>query len=468
VYISYILQVIKKIWGGRFKDITNKKVEEFSSSLDIDKNLYSFDIQGSIAHVEMLSKQKIISISDKQKITKALNQAKKEIEKGTFNFATELEDIHMNIEHAITKKIGNFGKKIHTARSRNDQVVTDVKLYIKEIAGNLRKNLVALQKNIIKNSEKNLELIIPFYTHLQSAQPILLSHYLLAFFEMFLRDINRIDGAVYRLDENPLGSCAGAGTSFNIDRFSTTKKLNFRIPTRNSLDSVSDRDFIVDSIYCCSMIMMHLSRFCEDLIIWNSSEFGFIKIADGYTTGSSIMPQKKNPDILELIRGKCGTVYGNLINILTNLKGLPLSYNRDLQEDKFPLFSSLKIANECVDIFKDLLDSIKFDNVSIQRSLNLGFLTATDLGDYLTRKGLAFRDAHHITGKIIAYCEKNNRNLDEIKIEEFKKFSKLINKDVYKFISIDSSVSSRNSYGGTSRTNVKKMITEYKKILSKL
>jgi len=303
---------------------------------------------------------------------------------------------------------------------------------------------------------------------LQSAQPILLSHYLLAFFEMFLRDINRIDGAVYRLDENPLGSCAGAGTSFNIDRFSTTKKLNFRIPTRNSLDSVSDRDFIVDSIYCCSMIMMHLSRFCEDLIIWNSSEFGFIKIADGYTTGSSIMPQKKNPDILELIRGKCGTVYGNLINILTNLKGLPLSYNRDLQEDKFPLFSSLKIANECVDIFKDLLDSIKFDNVSIQRSLNLGFLTATDLGDYLTRKGLAFRDAHHITGKIIAYCEKNNRNLDEIKIEEFKKFSKLINKDVYKFISIDSSVSSRNSYGGTSRTNVKKMITEYKKILSKL
>jgi len=285
---------------------------------------------------------------------------------------------------------------------------------------------------------------------------------------MFLRDINRIDGAMYRLDENPLGSCAGAGTSFNIDRFSTTKKLNFRIPTRNSLDSVSDRDFIVDSIYCCSMIMMHLSRFCEDLIIWNSSEFGFIKIADGYTTGSSIMPQKKNPDILELIRGKCGTVYGNLINILTNLKGLPLSYNRDLQEDKFPLFSSLKIANECVDIFKDLLDSIKFDNVSIQRSLNLGFLTATDLGDYLTRKGLAFRDAHHITGKIIAYCEKNNRKLDEIKIEEFKKFSKLINKDVYKFISIDSSVSSRNSYGGTSRTNVKKMITEYKKILSKL
>ena len=458
----------KKIWGGRFKNITNKKVEEFSSSLDTDKNLYAFDIQGSIAHVEMLSKQKIVSVSDKRKIVKSLNQIRKQIEKGRFEFAVELEDIHMNIEQAVTKRIGNAGKKVHTARSRNDQVVTDVKLYIKDSMGDLRKDLVVLEKNIVKNAEKNLGLAIPFYTHLQSAQPVLVSHYLLAFFEMFLRDIDRIDSAVYRLDENPLGSCAGAGTSFDIDRFNTTKKLNFRAPTRNSLDSVSDRDFIVDAIYCCSMVMMHLSRFCEDLIIWNSSEFGFIDIADEYTTGSSIMPQKKNHDILELVRGKCGTVYGNLINILTNLKGLPLSYNRDLQEDKLPIFSSLKTTNECVSIFRDLLNSIKFNKKSIDRSLNLGFLTATDLADYLTRQGVAFRDAHRITGKIISYCETNDKNLDEVKIGEFKKFSKFIEKDIYKFISINHSVSSKNSYGGTSIKNVKKMLVQYKRILSKL
>ena len=458
----------KKIWGGRFKNITNKKVEEFSSSLDTDKNLYAFDIQGSIAHVEMLSKQKIVSVSDKRKIVKSLNQIRKQIEKGRFEFAVELEDIHMNIEQAVTKRIGNAGKKVHTARSRNDQVVTDVKLYIKDSIGNLRKDLVVLEKNIVKNAEKNLSLAIPFYTHLQSAQPVLVSHYLLAFFEMFLRDIDRIDSAAYRLDENPLGSCAGAGTSFDIDRFNTTKKLNFRAPTRNSLDSVSDRDFIVDAIYCCSMVMMHLSRFCEDLIIWNSSEFGFIDIADEYTTGSSIMPQKKNPDILELVRGKCGTVYGNLINILTNLKGLPLSYNRDLQEDKLPIFSSLETTNECVSIFRDLLNSIKFNKKSIDRSLNLGFLTATDLADYLTRQGVAFRDAHRITGKIISYCETNDKNLDEVKIGEFKKFSKFIEKDIYKFISINHSVSSKNSYGGTSIKNVKKMLVQYKRILSKL
>ena len=458
----------KKIWGGRFKNITNKKVEEFSSSLDTDKNLYAFDIQGSIAHVEMLSKQKIVSVSDKRKIVKSLNQIRKQIEKGRFEFAVELEDIHMNIEQAVTKRIGNAGKKVHTARSRNDQVATDVKLYIKDSIGDLRKDLVVLEKNIVKNAEKNLSLVIPFYTHLQSAQPVLVSHYLLAFFEMFLRDIDRIDSAAYRLDENPLGSCAGAGTSFDIDRFNTTKKLNFRAPTRNSLDSVSDRDFIVDAIYCCSMVMMHLSRFCEDLIIWNSSEFGFIDIADEYTTGSSIMPQKKNPDILELVRGKCGTVYGNLINILTNLKGLPLSYNRDLQEDKLPIFSSLKTTNECVSIFRDLLNSIKFNKKSIDRSLNLGFLTATDLADYLTRQGVAFRDAHRITGKIISYCETNDKNLDEVKIGEFKKFSKFIEKDIYKFISINHSVSSKNSYGGTSIKNVKKMLVQYKRILSKL
>ena len=458
----------KKIWGGRFKKENNDKVEMFTSSLDVDKDLYAYDIKGSIAHVEMLSKKKIISLTDKRKILKALNQINQQIQKNKFNFKIELEDVHMNIENAITRKIGSVGKKVHTARSRNDQVVTDVKLYIKDKMGLLKNNIISLEKNIIKKSEKNINVILPFYTHLQSAQPILLSHYLLAFFEMFKRDLDRINNSLYRIDENPLGSCAGAGTSFQIDRLYTTKKLGFRVPTRNSLDSVSDRDFIVDSIYCCAMTMMHLSRFSEDLIIWNSSEFGFIDIDDEFTTGSSIMPQKKNPDILELIRGKTGSTYGNLMNLLTNLKGLPLTYNRDLQEDKSPVFSALETTNECVDMFSDILNSINFNNESINRSLDLGYLTATDVADYLTKRGVPFREAHHTTGKIIAYCEKNNLKLSEVHISDLKRFSKLIEKDIYQFISISSSVDSKKSYGGTSKTNVKKMIAKSKKILAKI
>lgn len=458
----------KKIWGGRFKKGNNEKVEIFTSSLEVDKDLYAYDIKGSIAHVEMLSKNKIISSKDKTKIIKALNQVKRQIDKNNFNFKVELEDVHMNIEDAITKKIGNVGKKVHTARSRNDQVVTDVKLFTKDNLSLLKKNIISLEKKILKKSEINIDLIFPFYTHLQSAQPILLSHYLLAFFEMFKRDLDRINNALYRIDENPLGSCAGAGTSFKIDRLYTTKKLGFRAPTRNSLDSVSDRDFIVDAIYCCAMTMMHLSRFSEDLVIWHSSEFGFIDIDDQYTTGSSIMPQKKNPDILELIRGRTGLTYGNLMNLLTNLKGLPLTYNRDLQEDKSPLFVSLKTTNECVEMFSEILTSIKFNPESIVRSLDLGYLTATDLADYLTKKDLPFREAHRITGKIVSYCEKRNLKLTEVSLQDFKKFSKLIEQDIYKFISINSSVESKKSYGGTSKSNVRKMISQSKKLLSKI
>ncbi len=458
----------KKIWGGRFKKGNNEKVEIFTSSLEVDKDLYAYDIKGSIAHVEMLSKNKIISSKDKTKIIKALNQVKRQIDKNNFNFKVELEDVHMNIEDAITKKIGNVGKKVHTARSRNDQVVTDVKLFTKDNLSLLKKNIISLEKKILKKSEINIDLIFPFYTHLQSAQPILLSHYLLAFFEMFKRDLDRINNALYRIDENPLGSCAGAGTSFKIDRLYTTKKLGFRAPTRNSLDSVSDRDFIVDAIYCCAMTMMHLSRFSEDLVIWHSSEFGFIDIDDQYTTGSSIMPQKKNPDILELIRGRTGLTYGNLMNLLTNLKGLPLTYNRDLQEDKSPLFLSLKTTNECVEMFSEILTSIKFNPESIVRSLDLGYLTATDLADYLTKKDLPFREAHRITGKIVSYCEKRNLKLTEVSLQDFKKFSKLIEQDIYKFISINSSVESKKSYGGTSKSNVRKMISQSKKLLSKI
>ena len=393
----------KKMWGGRFENETNIDAESFTSSIDTDKALYSFDILGSIAHVEMLSKQKIISSIEKNKIIKGLKKVEDEIDSEKFIFSHKLEDIHMNIEHSLAKKAGNAGKKVHTARSRNDQVATDMKLYIKHETSGLRDSVVNLQRNIIKKSEKNINVIIPFYTHLQRAQPILASHYLLAFFEMFLRDIERIDQTIDRMDQNPLGACAGSGTSFNIDRDYTSKKLGFKGATRNSIDSVSDRDYVIDTIYSCSLLMMHLSRFCEDLINWNSSEFNFIKIGDEFTTGSSIMPQKKNPDILELIRGKCSLVYGNLISIMTNLKGLPLSYNRDLQEDKAPLFSAIKTTSDCVQIFSKTFNSIEFNTEHIAEKMNVGFLTATDLADYLAKNNVPFREAHHMTGNIVAY-----------------------------------------------------------------
>ena len=456
----------KKIWGGRFKKQTSLETENFTSSIDIDKELYSFDIQGSIAHVEMLYRKKIIASKEKNKIIKGLNKIMHEIEEGKFIFLSELEDIHMNIEDALTRKVGLAGKKVHTARSRNDQVSTDTKLYIKDKVKDLRSNLMKLQRSILKKSEKNIDIIIPFYTHLQRAQPILASHYLLAFFEMFLRDTERIDQTIKRLNQSPLGSCAGSGTSFDIDRLYTAKKLGFAEPTRNSIDSVSDRDYIVDTIYTCSIIMLHLSRFCEDLINWNSAEFNFIKIGDDFTTGSSIMPQKKNPDILELIRGKCGLVYGNLTAILTNLKGLPLSYNRDLQEDKLPLFSSIKTTTQCISIFNQTLNTIKFKSSSISSGMSIGFLTATDLADYLAKKNVPFREAHHITGNIVAYCEENDKSLESLTLNEFKKFSKIIEKDVFDFISIENSVNSKKSYGGTSKVNVKKMIKKYNKMIS--
>ena len=457
----------KKMWGGRFENETNIDAESFTSSIDTDKALYSFDILGSIAHVEMLSKQKIISSIEKNKIIKGLKKVKDEIDSEKFIFSHKLEDIHMNIEHSLAKKAGNAGKKVHTARSRNDQVATDMKLYIKHETSGLRDSVVNLQRNIIKKSEKNINVIIPFYTHLQRAQPILASHYLLAFFEMFLRDIERIDQTIDRMDQNPLGACAGSGTSFNIDRAYTSKKLGFKEATRNSIDSVSDRDYVIDTIYSCSLLMMHLSRFCEDLINWNSSEFNFIKIGDEFTTGSSIMPQKKNPDILELIRGKCSLVYGNLISIMTNLKGLPLSYNRDLQEDKVPLFSAIKTTSDCVQIFSKTFNSIEFNTKHIAEKMNVGFLTATDLADYLAKNNVPFREAHHMTGNIVAYCEKKKKTLDSLSLVELQKFSKIIQKDVFNYITIEKSVSSKTSFGGTSKANVKKMITRYKKILSK-
>ena len=457
----------KKLWGGRFKYSTDKEVELFTSSIEIDKELYKYDIKGSTAHVKMLKKQKIISPSDESKILKGLKKIEKEIDDGKFIFDSSLEDIHMNIEHALTKKIGNVGKKVHTARSRNDQVVTDMRLYTKDSLKNLHYHVKKLIDALIKKSEKSIKIIIPFYTHLQKAQPILASHYLNSFIEMFLRDLSKIEKAYEVADSNPLGSCAGSGTSFNIDREYTSKLLGFKRTSRNSLDSVSDRDFITDSIFTCSQIMMHLSRFSEDLILWNSYEFNYIKINDKFTTGSSIMPQKKNPDVLELIRGKCSQIYGNLINIMVNLKGLPSTYNRDLQEDKIPLFSSIKTCTECISIFSNLINSITFNENVIKNSIENGFMTATDLADYLVKKGLTFRDAHSITGKLVLYCEDKNIKLSDLKIKEYKKFSNKIDIDIYDYIKLDNSVNSKKSLGGTSLTMVKKEIKNYKNIINK-
>ena len=455
----------KKMWGGRFKKPTNNKVELFTSSIDQDKKLYEHDINGSIAHVQMLSKQGIISKTESNKIINGLEKIKANIESNRFILKDSLEDIHMNIESALIKNIGDVGKKVHTARSRNDQVATDLKLYTKSSLDELKLLIISLIKALIKKSEQNIDVIIPFYTHLQKAQPISASHYLNAYVEMFLRDLERINNSIKLVDSNPLGSCAGAGTSFDIDRIYTSKKLGFKNITRNSLDSVSDRDFIGDSIYTCSVIMTHLSRFSEDLIIWNTYEFGFIDIGDEYTTGSSIMPQKKNPDILELIRGKTSSLYGNLINILGNLKGLPTSYNRDLQEDKHPLFSSFETTINCISIFIDLIKSIKFNKKEINKNIHSGFMTATDLADYLAKKNIPFRDAHHITGQIVAHCEKKNLKLFELELKEFRSFSNKIDADIYKVIDNKASMDSKKSYGGTATKNIKKMISLYKKII---
>ena len=455
----------KKMWGGRFKKPTNNKVESFTSSVNQDKKLYEHDINGSIAHVQMLSKQKIISKIESKKIIDGLKKIKSKIENNKFTFKDSLEDIHMNIESALISEIGDIGKKVHTARSRNDQVATDLKLFTKSSLSKLKVLTISLIKGLIKKSEQNIDIIIPFYTHLQKAQPISASHYLNAYIEMFLRDLERINNSIKLVDSNPLGSCAGAGTSFDIDRSYTSKKLGFKNITRNSLDSVSDRDFIGDSIYTCSLLMTHLSRFSEDLIIWNTYEFGFIEIGDEYTTGSSIMPQKKNPDILELIRGKTSSLYGNLINILGNLKGLPTSYNRDLQEDKHPLFSSFETTISCTSLFIDLLKSIKFKRKEIDKNINSGFMTATDLADYLAKKNVPFRDAHHITGQIVAYCENKNIKLFDLELKEFKSFSNKIDADIYKSIDNKASMSSKKSFGGTAPQNIKKMIVLYKKII---
>jgi len=415
-----------KLWDGRFAEKTDDLVEKFTSSIDVDKNLYSYDIQGSIAHCRMLAKQSIITEEEAEQIIKGLCEIKAEIESGAFEYNDKLEDIHMHIEARLIEKIGETAKKLHTARSRNDQVVLDVRLYLKEKTLFIIEELIKLQRASVELAKEHLNTIMPGYTHMQRAQPVLFAHHIMAYYEMFERDIQRFKDSLKRTDVMPLGAAALAGTTYPIDRAYTSKLLNFSQISSNSIDTVSDRDFIIEFLSCASICMIHLSRLSEEFILWSGAEFGFIELPDAFTTGSSIMPQKKNPDICELVRGKTGRVFGNLICILTVMKGLPLAYDRDMQEDKEPLFDAVNTLSLCIKIYTDMLPKIKVNKDVMKKAASVGFLNATDLADYLALKGMPFRTAHNCAGKAVSYALKNGKELHQLTLEELQSFSLLI------------------------------------------
>ena len=457
---------MKKLWEGRFSKESSKLLEKFNASITYDNRMYVEDIEGSIAHSKMLFKQNIINKEEQLLMEKGLLQIKNEIEEGNFQFKIEDEDIHMSIEKRLTEIIGNTAGKLHTARSRNDQVALDIRMYVRKETKEIKKLLLNLEYILVNLSEKHKTIVIPGYTHLQRAQPILFSHHLMAYFQMFKRDISRIDDFLERIDELPLGAGALAGTTFNIDRHFTAELLGFSKPTENSLDSVSDRDFIIELAMIISVISMHLSRFSEEIIIWCTSEFSFISLDDSFATGSSIMPQKKNPDIAELVRGKTGRIYGNLMSILTTMKALPLAYNKDMQEDKEGIFDSIDNIKLSIEIFYSMLDTISINEEKIFISMRTGFLNATDVADYLAKHDIPFRQAHKITGEIVSYCENNNITIDDMSLEDFQKFSKIFKEDILTEITIKNCVNKRNSFGGTSIKNVEMQIENAKKYLN--
>lgn len=457
----------KKLWSGRFVCETDSTVEQFTTSLHFDKRLYRYDILGSIAHVRMLGKCRIISTKETNQIVRGLQAVLKEIESGKFQFNPADEDIHMSIEKRLKSKIGAPAGKLHTARSRNDQVILDLRLYLRDTISNLVQLLNELQRACLNLADKNISVVMPGFTHLQHAQPVLFSHYLLAYVEMFDRDKERLQEVYRRVNVMPLGAGALAGTSFPIDRDYVAKQLGFPVITRNSIDTVSDRDFAVEFLSSSAIIMLHLSRFAEELVLWSSTEFGFIEIADAFCTGSSIMPQKKNPDVAELLRGKTGRVYGNLVALLTILKGLPLSYNRDLQEDKEPIFDTIDTLTIALSVLTKMLPGIKVNAVRMRLMAEMGYSIATDIADYLTKKGIPFREAHEIVGKLVRYCETNNKALDELPLQVFKQMSPMFNKDIYQVFDIQRSIDSRNIPGGTATSQVKKAIATARKKLLK-
>ncbi len=452
------------IWGSRIKKDTSSLFLKVGNSVDIDKKLYKEDIMGSIAHVEMLFRQKIISFKIKNKIIYGLNKIEKEISKNKFEYNKKYEDIHMNIEKRLFQIIGEEAGYVHTARSRNDQVITDFKIWIRSSTKEINKDLEKLKKTILNLAEKNIKTIMPGFTHLKNAQALSLGHYLMAYVEMFNRDKQRFSNNLVNLSESPLGVAALTGTSFNIDRMFTAKKLGFTKPTNNSIDTVADRDFVLDFLYSVSVCSMHISRIAEELIIWNSDAFNFINLSDKIVTGSSIMPQKKNPDLLEYLRGKSGTTYGNLFSMLTILKGLPISYFKDLQDDKEIVFNSNKTICDCIAVLNEVLKNFNPNKQKMLELAKTGYITATDLADYIVKNlNMSFRKAYLITADVVNYAEKKKKKLNELSIDELKRIEPKLTNDVLKVFDLKYSINSKKSYGGTSFDNIKKMIVKYRK-----
>lgn len=457
---------MKKPWSGRFTEKTSRSVESFTESVSFDSRLWRHDIRGSIAHAKMLGRQGIIPKKDADAIVRGLEDIGRRIASGRFMFREDLEDVHMNIESALTRKIGPAGKRLHTARSRNDQVALDLRLYLKEETENVIGLLLSLEKTLLSIAENHIDTLMPGYTHLQRAQPVLLSHHLLAYTEMFDRDRGRFKDALKRMDVMPLGACALAGTTLPIDREFVARELGFSAVSNNSMDSVSDRDFSIEFLSCSAITAMHLSRLAEELVVWSSEEFRFIEISDRFTTGSSIMPQKKNPDVAELVRGKTGRVYGNLTALLTLMKGLPLTYNRDMQEDKPPVFDTVDTIKASLSVMTEMLPAVTFRKERMDSSAGEGFSTATDIAEYLVTKGVPFREAHEITGRIVRHCIEQKLDLFSLDLAGLRPFSDRISKDIFKGLRPAESVKARTSYGGTSNSGVRRQIRLLKKRLS--
>lgn len=451
-----------KLWGGRFSKATDTLVDDFNSSIRFDARMYAQDIEGSMAHAEMLGRQGIIPKADAELIVKTLGEIKNDIEDGKVEFEIDAEDIHMNIETILISRIGDVGKRLHTGRSRNDQVALDVRMYLRHEVDELLPLLEDLKKSILTIAEQNLDTIMPGYTHMQKAQPITLAHHLMAYYEMLRRDCDRLSDCRRRINVMPLGSGALAGTTYPLDREFVAEKLGFDSVTVNSLDGVSDRDFVCELAFDLSMIMTHLSRLSEEIILWSSHEFSFIELDDAYSTGSSIMPQKKNPDVAELVRGKTGRVYGSLMGLLTMMKGLPLAYNKDMQEDKEQIFDAIDTVKMCLPVFSKMLLTMKVKRENMLRGAKGGFTNATDVADYLVKHGLPFRDAHAVVGRMVAYCIENNKVIDDLSMSEFKEFSNLIEDDIYKEISLETCVNQRKLIGGPAYDTVKHIIDVYK------
>ena len=458
----------QKLWGGRFQKSTDKKVDDFNSSIRFDKRMYKQDIRGSVAHAKMLGKQGIISKEDSEAIVEELKNILDDINNGKVEFLIDAEDIHMNIEKILTDRIGEAGKRLHTGRSRNDQVALDLRMYLIDETEELSDMLIHAMEVLVSLAKENTETIMPGYTHLQKAQPITFAHHVMAYFEMFKRDYSRLCDCRKRTSVMPLGSGALAATTYNLDREYVMHELGFDEVTMNSLDGVSDRDFVIELASCLSMIMMHLSRFCEELILWSSNEFSFVEMDDAFSTGSSIMPQKKNPDVAELIRGKTGRVYGHLMGLLTTMKGIPLAYNKDMQEDKEPIFDALDTVKLCLPVFCDMIATMKINKENMLKGSRGGFTNATDVADYLVKKGLPFREAHAVVGKMVFYALENNLALDDLSMDEFAEFSDIIEDDIYDAISMETCVNDRKIIGGPAKETVEKAIAIANKYINSI